>query len=124
MMNLLDANIKNGSFVVGQKDMVCTIPPEQLSRLENYQRDRVVVGIRPEDIEITREKHDVNSFQCTIYFMQSMGAEDILNLKRGKTEFRAIAPPRLMTKIGETVYTNLNLSRAHIFDPETEKRLN
>ena len=56
--------------------------------------------------------------------VQSMGAEDILNLKIEKTEFRAIAPPRLMTKVGEIVYANVNMDRAHIFDPETEERLN
>jgi ABC-type sugar transport system ATPase subunit len=84
----------------------------------------VILGIRPEDIEIAREARQVNSFQCKIHFMQSMGAEDVLNLTRGKAEFRAIAPPRLMSKIGETVYANVNMERAHIFDPDTEERVN
>jgi multiple sugar transport system ATP-binding protein len=124
MMNLLNAKIENDSFVIGQQDMVCAIPAEQRDKLSDYQKDQVILGIRPEDVEITRGQKEVNSFPCLIHFLQSMGVEDILNLTIGKTEFRAIAPPRLMTKIGETVYANLNLSRAHIFDPETEKRLN
>jgi ABC-type sugar transport system ATPase subunit len=124
MMNLLNAKIENGSLVVGKGDMVCVMSAEQLDKLSDYQKDQVILGIRPEDVEITRGQKEVNSFPCLIHFLQSMGVEDILNLTIGKTEFRAIAPPRLMTKIGETVYANLNLSRAHIFDPETEKRLN
>lgn len=124
MMNLLDASRENGSLIVGQKEMVCAISAEQRNRFKNDKKDTVVLGIRPEDVEITREKKEVNSFQCRIHFVQSMGADDILNLKIGKTEFRAIAPPRLMTKVGEIVYANVNMERVHIFDPETEERLN
>ncbi len=124
MMNLLEASIKDGAFVIEQNDMVCVMPAEQRGTLKEYHKDAVVLGIRPEDIEITREKKEGNSFQCLIHFMQSMGAEDILNLTIGKTEFRAVAPPRLMTKIGEIVYANVNMNRAHIFDPETEERIN
>lgn len=124
MMNLFEAALENGSLVVGKHDMVCTMSDEQRSQLHEYQKASVVLGVRPEDIEISREKKNRNSFQCLIHFMQSMGAEDILNLTIGKTEFRAIAAPRLMTKIGETVYANVNIHRAHIFDPDTEERLN
>ena len=124
MMNLFDARIENGSLVVGQKEMVCPLSDQQCRTLQDYKKDSVVLGVRPEDIEIIRAKKDENSFQCVIHFMQSMGAEDILNLSIGKTEFRAIAPPRLMTRVGETVYADINMNRAHIFDPETEQRLN
>jgi len=124
MMNLLDAAIKNGSLMVGKQDMVCSLSDEQRSTLNGYTKDRLVLGIRPEDVEITRKPKEVNSFECLIHFVQSMGAEDILNLKIGKTEFRAIAPPRLMARVGETFYANINMGRVHIFDPETEGRLN
>ncbi|MCP4400431.1 MAG: ABC transporter ATP-binding protein [bacterium] len=124
MINLLDATIENGSLVVGNRDMICSLTDEQQSKLSEYTKERVVLGIRPEDIGIARESKEVNSFKCQIHFMQSMGAEDILNLTLGKTEFRAIVPPRLMSKVGETVYANLNMGRTHIFDPDTEERLN
>ncbi len=124
VMNLLDATLENDSFVIGKQDMVCRMLDEQQRKLKGYPKDRVVLGVRPEDVEITREPKEANSFECLIHFVQSMGAEDIVNLTRGKTEFRATAPPRLMSKVGETVYTSLNISRAHIFDPETEERIN
>lgn len=124
MINLLDVTIKDGSLVAGNQDMVCSLTDDQRSKLSGYTKERVVLGIRPEDVEITREPKEVNSFECLIHFVQSMGAEDILNLTRGKTEFRAIAPPRLRSKVSETVYANFNMSRTHIFDPNTEERLN
>lgn len=124
MINLLQTTRKDNRLIVGQNDMACTLTDEQQDKLSSYTKDRVTLGVRPEDVEVTRESKEVNSFKCQIHFVQSMGAEDILNLTLGNTEFRAIAAPRLMSKVGETVYANFNMSRTHIFDPETEERLN
>jgi multiple sugar transport system ATP-binding protein len=124
MINLLPALREHDTLIIGQHDLVCTLTDEQRSKLNGYTKERVILGIRPEDVDITREAEEVNAFQCKIHFVQSMGAEDIVNLTRGKAEFRAIAPPRLMSKVGETMYANFNIKRAHIFDPDTEERLN
>ena len=46
IMNLLDAKIENGSLVVGQQDMICHLTDDQRSRLSDYKKDRVILGIR------------------------------------------------------------------------------
>lgn len=122
-INLFYANISNNTLIVEEKAMVCSVSDEQCSLLKNYNKDKLILGIRAEDIEITREGRKENSFKCSVYFKQSMGAEDVLNLKINGTMFRAISLPRLMIKVGETVYANINMARAHLFDPDTEKRI-
>ena len=73
---------------------------------------------------ITNEKGELNSFKCSVYFKQSMGVEDVLNLRVAEDLiFRAIAPPKLMADVGDTLYANFLMDRAHIFDKETEERL-
>jgi ABC-type sugar transport system ATPase subunit len=91
--------------------------------VEKYGKQNIVLGIRPEDIEVTREEGESNSFNCEIYFKQSMGAEDILNLKSDGLLIQAVAPPNLATKVGERVFANLDMTRSLLFDPDTEKRL-
>jgi len=121
--NLLDATIEEDALIIGKKVMVCKIFKKQRNLLKNYNKRNLILGIRPEDIGVSREKNKVNSFKCSIYFKQSMGVEDILNLKIDDIIFRAIAPPKLMVKFGDTVYANINIDRSHLFDPETEKRI-
>jgi ABC-type sugar transport system ATPase subunit len=61
--------------------------------------------------------------ETIIYFKQSRGAEDILNLKVNDTVFRAVAPPNLKAKAGEKVFAAIKADLVHLFDPDTELRL-
>ncbi len=122
-VNILDAKIDNSSLVMSDKHMVCKLAARHLKAVKNYGKKNVLLGVRPEDIEISKEKGERNSFQCKIHFKQSLGVEDILNLKVDDTSFRGIAPPKLNVKVGETVYASFNMERVHLFDPESHKRI-
>ena len=123
LINLFDATIDKDTLIIDRKAMVCNIFEKQCSLLKNYNKKNLILGIRPEDIEVSREKQKVNSFKSTVYFKQSMGVEDILNLKINSIIFKAIVSPKLQTKVGETFYANINIDRSHLFDTETNKRI-
>jgi len=123
LINLFDATIDKDTLIIDRKAMVCNIFEKQCSLLKNYNKKNLILGIRPEDIEVSREKQKVNSFKSTVYFKQSMGVEDILNLKINSIIFKAIVSPKLQTKVGGTVYANINIDRSHLFDTETNKRI-
>jgi len=91
--------------------------------LENYGQEKVVLGVRPENIQVTRQMKEEDNIETIIYFNQSMGAEDILNLKVSDTVFRAVAPPDLNAKAGEKVFAAIKVDLVHLFDPDTELRL-
>jgi len=119
-INLINANLSGDTIVTEKKELVLKLTDKQKERLKNYKKREVVVGIRPEDIQILRQKKGESSFKSKVYFTQSMGAEDILNLKIDSINFRAIALPKLNVKLGEMVYAIFNTSRMHLFDPDTE----
>jgi len=125
VINLLEAEVDGETLRVGGDTMVCTLSAEQRKALEASGKKKVILGIRPEDVEVSRTegKGACNVFQCNIYFKQSMGAEDILNLRLGELVFRAVAQPSLRTKVGESVYAILDMERAHFFDPDTDNRI-
>ena len=91
--------------------------------LENYGQEKVVLGVRPENIQVTRQMKEEDNIETIIYFKQSMGAEDILNLKVNDTVFRAVAPPNLKAKAGEKIFAAIKVDLVHLFDPDTELRL-
>jgi multiple sugar transport system ATP-binding protein len=123
-INTINAVIDKDRLVVGDKDMICCLSKEQCKSLDKLDKKKVIFGIRPEDIEVTREKKDDNSIRSEVYFSQSMGAEDILNLSISKDILlRAIAPPKILIKTGEEVFINLNMDRVHLFDADTENRI-
>ncbi len=123
-INLLEAHVKNGKACVGDSILDCEMTSIQRDRLGSYSKETLILGIRPEDITISREKGGKeNWFETEIYFMQSMGAEDILNLKIKDLLFQAVVPPSLEAKVGGKVYAHFNMDRAHLFDAETKQRL-
>jgi len=123
LINLFDVTIDKDTLIIDREAMVCHIFEKQCSLLKNYNKKNLILGIRPEDIEVSRGKQKVNSLKSMVYFKQSMGVEDILNLKINSIIFKAIASPKLQTKVGETVYANINIDRSHLFDYETNKRI-
>lgn len=123
-INLLNAKFHDGKLIVNDGAMDCSCDGRQKEMLAKLNNDKVILGVRPEDIEITWDRcRDDNCFESLIYFKQSMGAEDILNLKIGNFMFQAVVPPSLGTKVGQTVYANLNMDRSHLFDADTKMRL-
>jgi len=120
-INLQEARLTGDSIVIGRNELKLTLTGKQKETLKDYRKDTVIFGIRPEDIEVKREKNGAR--RCSVYFTQSMGAEDVLNLKIDNVTCRALAAPRLMIKLGESVSAKFKMDRAHLFDSETEKCL-
>lgn len=123
VINLMDAEVSGDKLNLGGGVILCSLEDAQIALLKKNGKKKIIFGIRPEDIEVSRERTSQCSVASSIYFKQSMGAEDILNLKTGDLLFRAIAPPSLEAKIGEEVYINFMMDRSHLFDPESEERL-
>ena len=123
-INLLEAQVREGKACVGEDILDCQMTNVQKDQLGSYTKERVILGIRPEDINITREQEQSdNSFESNVYFKQSMGAEDILNLRIKDLLIQATVAPSLETKVGESVYANIDMERAHFFDIDTKKRI-
>lgn len=119
-INLHEATIKGDTLLIGKNEMNLTLTGQQKNALQGYNKQKIIFGIRPEDIEVSREQRP-GSVRCNVYFTQSMGAEDILNLKIDSITCRALAAPKLMIKLGEDVSVIFDMSRAHLFDSETEE---
>ncbi len=121
VINIFEGYVDNDKVVVDEKAMVCSLEDRQCRMLDGYQNKKVLLGIRPEDVEISRDKKGANSFKTLVYFKQSMGVEDILNLKIDDNIFRAVCPPKLEINVGESIYATIKIERSHLFDHETEE---
>jgi multiple sugar transport system ATP-binding protein len=122
-INLLDVRYDDGRIIMGENVASMKVDEENASLLKKYSGQHIVLGIRPEDIRVTKEKPEQDSILCSIYFKQSMGAEDILNLSVEGVLIQATVPPSLQTEVGEDVYAIFDMQHAHLFDPETNKRI-
>ena len=123
--NNVKAIIGKDKLHIGEEDKtICCLTKKQSNSLNKFDGKVVIFGIRPEDIEISRTEKDQCSIKAEVYLSQSMGVEDILNLNITKgLLIRAISPPKILVKTGESVYANINMERAHLFDKDSKKRI-
>ncbi len=114
-INLILAEVKGDYLNIPSLGINTDLTKDQKAAVGN--RKEVLFGVRPEDVDVVKGSGKDHSSQ--IYFKQSMGAEDNLNLKCGDGLLRALVQPHLKLKEGDDVTFSIDIERAHIFDVDT-----
>jgi multiple sugar transport system ATP-binding protein len=111
-INLILAEVKGDFLNVSSLGINADLTAAQKSKLGG--RKQVLFGVRPEDVEVAKGAGMEHS--GVVYFKQSMGAEDNLNLKCGNGTLRALVQPNLKLNEGDKVTFSIDVKRTHIFD--------
>jgi multiple sugar transport system ATP-binding protein len=85
-------------------------------------RDGLILGIRPEDIEVVSE-HTPNAIPTLVYMTEPMGKEILLTLEVEDMMIKALAPARLHPDIDERLWMQFGAGCLHLFDGKTEEAL-
>ena len=121
-INIFEAELDTNKYII-EKNLLEYEPDDlQRSLLTKYRGKNVNLCIRPEDIEVTRNKIE-DSFSCEVYVVEKMGMEDIIRLRAGNTIFTATAPPTFNAKVGETVTVRFDKNKVYFFDTYSQERI-
>jgi len=99
------------------------LPPDLAARAASHVGARVVLGIRPEDMQeagAAPAPEFASAAAVAIEVVEPMGAETYLYLNTGATNFIARMPPSDRFEAGQTLKVGFNAACAHLFDPATE----
>lgn len=119
--NFVNGTVQGDTFVFeGYK---VNIPEHQRPALAPYQGREVVMGIRPENLHLTKENKDQSSFLFHVEVSELLGHESILNGKVG--EQKLIAKVDVSESVGShtDVSFSLDESKMYFFDKDTENRI-
>ncbi len=127
-MNLLDATVgKSGDDVtLTFGGNTIALPADKAKKLESagYVGKTVTLGIRPEDLhddEAALINNAKSVIEATIRVYEMLGAEVYLYFDIDETSCTARVNPRTSARPGDTVKLALDMTKAHVFDKETEK---
>ncbi|MDE6929187.1 MAG: sn-glycerol-3-phosphate ABC transporter ATP-binding protein UgpC [Lachnospiraceae bacterium] len=127
-MNLLDAAVgKSGDDVtLTFGGNTIALPADKAKKLESagYVGKTVTLGIRPEDLhddEAALTNNAKSVIEATIRVYEMLGAEVYLYFDIDETSCTARVNPRTSARPGDTVKLALDMTKAHVFDKETEK---
>jgi multiple sugar transport system ATP-binding protein len=96
------------------------VPPQWLGAVGSAHGRRLFIGIRPEDVRLA----SAGVARMRIDAVESMGNETILHGVVGPAvRLTARAGPRDLPDVGSEHGIELDPSRVHLFDGESEERL-
>ena len=128
-MNIFRGDLveENGTLIFKAGTMAIPMPAEWRPQIEKYINKPLIFGVRPEDIGSERAENQNGSavtIKAKIEVMEPMGAETYLYLDVGtNTSCIARVDAHRKTKVGEELTLAVMMSRAHVFDAETEMRV-
>jgi multiple sugar transport system ATP-binding protein len=123
-MNLREFRVIDGHARVGTMDI--PLSREEISALGREGLDRVLLGFRPESVEIVREGE---GFPVVVHVVEELGSDAFLHgtlLEEdplSATEIVARVDPKRIPESGSTVHLRLLEGEEHVFSPTTGTRL-
>ncbi len=102
-----------------------TLPPQTVARLVADHSAppgprQVVWGIRPEDIRLGNPDPAQDAPQALVDLVEGLGSDAHVSLNLNGDSLVVRTPADDRPNEGETVSVHLNLSKLHLFDPESE----
>ncbi len=77
--------------------------------------DKFCLGVRPEDIEISKKRSSKITCEATVHLLEPMGDSLIVTLKTENTIFRSKTNPGFIVEVGEQVFLSFDWMRSHVF---------
>ena len=89
-------------------------------KLKDFAGKEIIFGIRPEDISISGKEEGI---PMVVEILEMMGNEIYLYLALNQNTIIARVPPDTNVEEGQDINVIFDISKAHYFDPDSQKRI-
>ena len=126
-MNFFNVKVASGKLT-NNEGLNMDLPEgkAKLLKEQGYEGKEVILGIRPEDIQasnLAQQAYPNQPIEAEVVVSELLGAETMLYLRAGSTEFVSRVEARDFRNPGEKITVALNLNKSHFFDAQTEHRI-
>ena len=127
-INFLDGRLKKkeDKLYFDEGGFAVQIPAQFAKPLSNLLGDKIVMGIRPEDIY--HKPYSSNAeipavLKALVEVVEPLGSEYVVNLLAGRTLFTGRIEPKEEPKMGSEMDIVFDMKKVHFFDPKTENTI-
>jgi multiple sugar transport system ATP-binding protein len=103
------------------------LPPSKAERLQDLKERRVLCGIRPEHIQdkaFASKRPKGSTIEGIVEVVEPLGSEVFLSVRSGGHTLTARVDPQTRAKPNEKIELVLDTDRIHLFEQETQRRIN
>jgi multiple sugar transport system ATP-binding protein len=111
----------DGKLRADNRGFAIDVPGELDARLRPYAGRDVILGVRPEDMQIANGSHPSGlCFDAMVEVVERLGAETLLDLQVGDQTMVASVEPTVAAKRGDKIRFAMRPERLHFFDAASE----
>ncbi len=124
-MNILPATFAHGGTALhlyGRVEDHITLDAHLAAEAQKAGRNDILFGFRPETLTLAAPG-TAGALQAEVVLVETVGRRRIVHLKSGPTTFLGVFDRAFAPKAGEGIAVQIDMTRAHLFDPETGGRL-
>lgn len=118
-MNFIHGAVKGGKFYA--EGIVVDLAGYEGGAL--IDRPKAILGLRPEHLTVTQSSVPGKTIAATVEIDENLGADSLLWLKAGDNQISVRIPVEDRLNAGTSVHLEVDMSKASIFDAETENRV-
>jgi multiple sugar transport system ATP-binding protein len=124
-MNVLRARVEDGGARLAAEALSLAVPAELRAALRGASGREVLVGIRPEHVAGPGAPAGAGRapVAAVAEIVETLGDLQVVHARVGEATLVFKQDPSHAVSIGEPVTLGLDLSRLHVFDGQTERRL-
>jgi len=127
-MNICEAELfaRDGIFHLrfGQGFTIALPEIAENSGLKRYSGKKLLMGIRPTDVLLECEGGEGAGIPMTVENSELLGTQVVLSLVGGGVALTAQSSCSAKVKAGEEVRIHISAEKLHLFDSDTERRIN
>ncbi|MEM2465519.1 MAG: ABC transporter ATP-binding protein [Candidatus Bathyarchaeia archaeon] len=125
-MNFINAIYRDKSLIIGNRYRL-TISQDVLGIIEELSLNEILLGVRPEHINISFDKTGVEDMEAEIYAIEYLGNEtivDLYNKEIGEDKIiKARIPWRFKDDVGKKVWMRFDKNNLYYFDGASQKNI-
>jgi multiple sugar transport system ATP-binding protein len=121
-MNFIEATVEgsgDGARLVGPADWAIPLPSQFRDAVGPTSGRKVVVGFRPEHLEIGTAGSDMGTFRARADVVEYLGNEELLHVNAADQDIVAIVDSSHRVRPGDIVDLLMPLAKVQLFDIET-----
>ncbi|KPN95104.1 ABC transporter ATP-binding protein [Lysinibacillus sp. ZYM-1] len=121
-MNLFQCHLTETAIIIGEQTFPIPSIYKPLLKEKNYLGKEIVMGIRPEDLQITND-FSPYAFKATVDVAELLGAETFLYCSLANQSLIARVQADSNLHPSDVATLVMKEEKIHFFDPKTEERL-
>ncbi len=99
------------------------LPKDLAEATQGATSSEVVLGVRPRNVHVYREKRKDAIARARLYVSEPLGDMLILDLKLGESLFKAVVSPEFKAEMGDDFWIGFPEDKIYLFDKKTGKAL-